>query len=104
MKRFFLLAVILGVLGMVLIFPLNIAEVNATESINISSHKYFTSYVVEKNDTLWDIAEEYMSPEYDSIYEYIDEVMKSNHLKSTDIRYGQMLILPYYTDAPLNDL
>ncbi len=104
MKRFFLLAVILGVLGMVLIFPLNIAEVNATESINVSSQKYFTSYVVEKNDTLWDIAEEYMSPEYDSIYEYIDEVMKSNHLKSTDIRYGQMLILPYYTDAPLNDL
>jgi LysM repeat protein len=104
MKRFFLIAVILGVIGMVLIFPLNIAEVNATESINANSCKYFTNYVVEKDDTLWDIAEENMGPGYDSIYEYIDEVMKSNHLESTDIRYGQMLILPYYTDAPLNNL
>ena len=48
MKRFFLIAVILGVIGMVLIFPLNIAEVNATESINANSCKYFTNYVVEK--------------------------------------------------------
>ena len=103
MKRLFVLAVILGVLGMVFIFPLNVAEVNATECNHINERKYFTSYIVEKDDTLWDIAETYITPEYDSIYEYIDEVMESNHLKSTNIKCGQMLIVPYYADAPLYD-
>ena len=41
-----------------------------------------------------------MTDEYDSIYEYINEVMESNHLENTNIKYGQMLILPYYADAP----
>ena len=101
MKRLFVLAVILGVLGMVFIFPWNVAEVNATEYNQTNERKYFTSYIVEKDDTLWDIAETYITPEYDSIYEYIDEVMESNHLKSTDIKCGQMLIVPYYADAPM---
>ena len=103
MKKLFILAVILGVLGMVFIFPWNIAEVNATEYNSINNRKYFTSYVVEKDDTLWEIAEMYITPEYESIYVYIEEVMNSNHLESTDIKFGQMLILPYYADAPLNN-
>ena len=103
MKRLFILAVILGVLGMVFIFPWNVAEVNATEYAHTNQRKHFTSYIVEKDDTLWDIAETYITPEYDSIYEYIDEVMESNHLKSTNIKCGQMLIVPYYIDAPLYD-
>lgn len=104
MKKLFVLAVILGVFAMVFIFPWNVAEVNATEFARTNDRKYFTSYVVEKNDTLWDIAEEYMTPEYESIYEYIEEVMESNHLEDTSIKHGQMLILPYYADAPLNNL
>lgn len=104
MKKLFVLAVILGVLGMVFIFPFNVAEVNATESARTNDRKHFTSYVVEKNDTLWDIAEKYMTPEYESIYEYIEEVMESNHLEDTSIKHGQMLILPYYADAPMTNL
>ena len=104
MRKLFILAVIVGVFTMVFLFPWNVAEVKANESATMNNRKYFTSYVVEKDDTLWDIAEEFMTEEYDSIYVYIDEVMESNHLKSTNIKYGQMLILPYYADAPINDL
>ena len=104
MRKLFILAVIVGVFTMVFLFPWNVAEVKANESSTMNNRKYFTSYVVEKDDTLWDIAEEFMTEEYDSIYVYIDEVMESNHLKSTNIKYGQMLILPYYADAPINDL
>ena len=59
-----------------------------------NERKYFTSYIVERDDTLWDIAGRYMTPEYDSIESYIEEVMESNHLHNDRIREGQMLILP----------
>lgn len=100
MKKLFAFAVILGVLCMVLIFPWNAVEVQANDSMKMNERKYFTSYVVEKGDTLWDIAERFMTPEYESIYCYILEVMESNHLESTNIKQGQLLVLPYYADAP----
>ena len=75
------------------------AEANDPETGN--NKKYFTSYVVEKGDTLWDIAQEYMTEEYDTAHVYIKEVMESNHLESTGIIEGQMLILPYYADKPI---
>lgn len=101
MKRFlfvFLVAVVFFMMNFML--PWNTAEVSAKDSMRINERKFFTTYVVEKDDTLWDIANSYMTDEYDSIYEYINEVMESNHLENTNIKYGQMLILPYYADAP----
>jgi nucleoid-associated protein YgaU len=101
MKRFlfvFLVAVVFFMMNFML--PWNTAEVSAKDSMRINERKFFTTYVVEKDDTLWDIANNYMTDEYDSIYEYINEVMESNHLENTNIKYGQMLILPYYADAP----
>ena len=101
MKRFlfvFLVAVVFFMMNFML--PWNTAEVSAKDSMRINERKFFTTYVVEKEDTLWDIANNYMTDEYDSIYEYINEVMESNHLENTNIKYGQMLILPYYADAP----
>ena len=101
MKRFlfvFLVAVVFFMMNFML--PWNTAEVSAKDSMRINERKFFTTYVVEKDDTLWDIANNYMTDEYDSIYEYINEVMESNHLENTNIKYGQMLILPSYADAP----
>ena len=74
----------------------------ASSKADVSSYnKYYTSIRLESGDTLWDIAEEYMTSEYETIYMYIDEVMESNHLESTNIKCGQLLILPYYADAPV---
>ena len=42
-----------------------------------------------------------MTEEYDTAHVYIKEVMESNHLESTGIIEGQMLILPYYADKPI---
>ena len=101
MKKLFFVAVIIGVLVMVLICPWNVAEAEANDSGVSHNKKYFTSYVVEKGDTLWDIAQAYMTEEYDTAHIYIKEVMESNHLESTGIMEGQMLILPYYADEPI---
>nr|WP_291234300.1 LysM peptidoglycan-binding domain-containing protein [Frisingicoccus sp.] len=101
MKKLFFVAVIIGVLVMVFVCPWNVAKAEANDPEAGNNKKYFTSYVVEKGDTLWDIAQEYMTEEYDTAHVYIKEVMESNHLESTGIIEGQMLILPYYADKPI---
>lgn len=59
--------------------------------------KYYTSIEIEQGDTLWSIACEYMSSEYDSIQDYIDEVKELNQLGPDDIHVGQYLMIPYYS-------
>ena len=42
--------------------------------------KYYTSIEIKKGDSLWKIAEEHITDEYDSIYEYVDELIRINHI------------------------
>lgn len=58
--------------------------------------KYFTCINVEQDDTLWSIAKTYMSSEYTSINDYIDEVKSINNLSTDKIYYGASLVVPYY--------
>lgn len=59
-------------------------------------YKYYTSILVEQGDTLWSIAQENMTPEYERIEEYIGEVRSLNHLCGDYIRAGEYLALPKY--------
>ena len=58
--------------------------------------KYYTSIKIQKGDTLWSIAEEYMTQEYENTRDYIDEIIRLNHLSSDKIHYGKFLVVPYY--------
>ncbi len=95
--------VLLMTLGsMMIIFGFRSVKVSAAKDIRLNDRKYFTSYVVEKDDTLLEIAEKFMTPEYHSPRAYVDEIIKSNHLEDTSIDVGQLLIIPYYADAPID--
>ena len=59
-------------------------------------HKYYKSIQIESGDTLWEIAETYMNDDYDSIYEYIDEVKEINGLDSDCIQDSKYLTIAYY--------
>lgn len=61
------------------------------------SFKYYTSIEIQPGDTLWSIAAAYMSPEYDSVQDYIDEVKELNQLGPDHIHAGQYLTVPYYS-------
>jgi LysM repeat protein len=61
-----------------------------------SAHKSYKEIRVAANDTLWDIANEYMTAEYSSQQEYIAEVQDINSLTGDRIVYGQKLLIPYY--------
>lgn len=66
-----------------------------------TSYKYYTCIRVERGDTLWNIAGEYMGDEYRSRNDYIREVQAINHLSGEDIKYGQYITIPYYSDEYL---
>lgn len=61
------------------------------------TYKYYTDIRIHRGDTLWDIANEYMTEEYDSIDSYIDEVCRINSIYDNNIYYGQTLMIPYYS-------
>ena len=58
-------------------------------------YKYYKSIEIQPGDTLWDIAEETMTSEYDSIPEYVEALKDMNALESDDIEAGQYLIIEY---------
>ena len=59
--------------------------------------KYYKSVTVQPGDSLWSIAADNMSEEYDSIQDYIDEVCFINSLSNTCIHAGKNLTIPYYS-------
>ncbi len=99
-KRLFTVIIILA-LVFIMVFVFGGTKVSADTNLRVNERKYFTSYVVQSGDTLWDIAGNYMTKEYRDRNEYIKEVALSNQMESYDIRPGQLILLPYYADAPL---
>lgn len=62
-------------------------------------YKYYTTLYIEKDMTLWDIANEYSGMEYNDPNEYIKEVVAINHIKDPDhIEYGTVINIPYYSE------
>lgn len=57
--------------------------------------KYYTSIEIQPGDTLWDIAEAYITEDYESISEYVQDLKKINSLDSDNITAGQNLIVAY---------
>ena len=53
-------------------------------------------YEVKAGDTLHSLAEEYNEPSVSSDREYVSEIRKLNHMKSSGLIPGQSLIITYY--------
>lgn len=64
--------------------------------------KYYADVRVGRGDTLWSIAEAYITDEYDSMAEYIHEIKEINHL-GLDLPYGKILVVPYYSGSEMHE-
>ena len=62
---------------------------------SISDDTYYTSITIERGDTLWSIAEEYITDDFDSIPEYIQALKNMNGLEDDCIRSGMSLTVSY---------
>lgn len=58
--------------------------------------KYYTSIEIQPGDSLWSIASEYMSEEYESVQEYIEDIKELNGMGTDEIHAGKFIIIPYY--------
>ncbi len=75
----------------------------AKETEEKRTYKYYTNIEVQKGDTLWDIADEYMDDiHYHNKREYILEVMRMNHMTDDHLIAGKKLVVPYYAEEPRN--
>lgn len=93
-KRFYCSVALLAI-SVLLIF--GTAHITNAGTQDTTRTKYFTSIQVESGTNLWDIAQEYMTEEYDSPDEYIKEVKAINHMKNDLIYGGSYLCIPYYS-------
>ena len=74
------------------------AKTIQAEDITENHYKYFTSITIEQGDSLWSLAENYLTEDYKDIYSYIDEVKSINHLSGDSLIAGQKLCIPYYAE------
>lgn len=61
--------------------------------------KYYASYTVRTDDTLWTIADDLMpyNPEYQDIRQYVEEIRRLNNIPSDGkLISGTSLLIPYY--------
>lgn len=61
-------------------------------------YKYYASVYIDRDDTLWSISKEYITEEYSSVEEHIDEIKSINHISGDKIEYGNVISVPYYSD------
>ena len=60
-------------------------------------YKYYTEIRVDRGDTLWSIADRYMSEEYMSRRAYAKEIQEINNI-GCELQYGQRILVPYYSE------
>lgn len=88
-------------LGIVLVAVLSLHSITSQaqdENVEVT-YKYFTNMEVEQGDSLWNIAQENINYNfYDSIQEYVDEVIDMNNLSDETIVAGQSIVIPYFSN------
>ena len=94
MRRRIAFGIISVFLVLLFVFSFN-SIAQATEDIPETTYKYFTYHTVDKGDTLWSMAEEYIDYDY---YKYVSEVKEINHMNDDTVRIGQTIVIPYFSN------
>ena len=58
-------------------------------------YTYYTSYEIQSGDTLWTIADQFMSPESSDKAAFINNIKKINHISGDNITPGKYIVIEY---------
>lgn len=94
-KMFFLLVAVFVITVGSIVFG-SIFSSAKDSAADIPQYKYYKSITIEQGDSLWSIAEEYCTDDYEDTREYVDELIQLNSLTSETIHTGQHLLVAYY--------
>ena len=94
----FVIAIVILSISLLVLSPY---RTKASSDGTSQRNKFYTSLYVNCGDTLWSIADEYITEEYSDTYEYINEVMSINNMHDSGIKAGMKLCVPYYAEKPL---
>ena len=86
---------IIMILGLSAFYGSGLVSAHDNAKDNSIRYKYYKSIQIHCGDTLWNIAEENMSDDYESVNDYITEVKKINKLSSDQIQDSQYLYDKY---------
>lgn len=74
----------------------------ARDSETTVYHKYYTEVYVTSGDSVWKIADSYMSDSYTSVNDLVNEIIAINRLDSEGtIYYGTTIVVPYFSTEVL---
>lgn len=96
-KKFLCAALCIAVIVVISSFLLGSVRTQAASAE--VTHKYYTSIRIDSGDTLWSIAEDYITEDYRDMNEYIEEVCSINKICGDEIHAGAYITVPYYSDA-----
>lgn len=95
-KVFFVLPILLAVLAGTIYCGGVLSNAHGNLEEEPVGFKYYKSIKMEQGDTLWGIAQKYMTDEYDSPQQYIKEIKQLNGLTSDNIQESKHLLIAYY--------
>lgn len=90
------LTFIITIAGILLVLSLIILPKTVLAKKKANREKYITTIKIKEGDTLWGIAQDYITKEYHSVKQYISEIKRTNNLTTDTIYEDCYLIIPYY--------
>ncbi len=96
-QRFIMIIILFMIVLIAAVFSISRFTYASSDIVTQPRAKYYKSILIYQDDTLYSIAESYMSQEYKDAAQYINEVKNMNHMLNNTITTGDYLIIPYYS-------
>ena len=96
-QRGLLAIVVIVVVALGILLGTSMNALASSDKDIASYNKYYESIRVESGDTLWNIADEYITGFNVEKQDYIAEVCQINGITEDQIHAGDYIIVPYYS-------
>lgn len=74
-------------------------KTDSVASSHINREKCYKSIKIQAGDSIWNIAMENYTNDWESLESYIEEIKEFNGLKGEEINYDNYISIPYYTEV-----